>query len=170
MVKIAEKIWLKTKRDCDKEHYLHIDRVYMTHIYHSKKSHIINLLDNSKNRSRTLYIILRSFAKPEGNNSLPDINKKKVSDKFADYLLNKIEKIREHFKGKENIHHQLRPAPSYLTSNLLQKSQYSYPAHASYYMCSGSMKYNISNEIEGHTNLDNNKNHQHCPNYRAISR
>ena len=75
--------------------------VYKTHLYHNKKSHITNLWDNSKNRSRTLYRILRSFAKPEDNNPLPDINKEKLPDKFADYFLNKIEKIRELFKRKE---------------------------------------------------------------------
>ena len=67
---MAEKIWLKTKSDSDKENYLHLDRVYKTPLYHSKKSHITNLLDNSKNRSGTLYKILRSFAKPEDNLSI----------------------------------------------------------------------------------------------------
>ena len=110
----------------DKEHYLHLDRVYKTRLYYNKKSHITSVLDNSKNRSGILYKILRSFAKPEDNNPLPDINKEKLPDEFADYFVNRI-------------HHQLGPAPSYQTSNLLWKSKYSYPAHALYYMCSGSM-------------------------------
>ena len=59
------------------------------------------MLDNSKNRSGMLYKILRSFAKPEDNNPLPNINKEKLPGEFADYFLNKIEKISEHFKGKE---------------------------------------------------------------------
>ena len=57
-------------------------------------------MDNSKNRSRTLYRILRLFAKPEDNNPLPDINKEKLSDEFADYFLNTIDKIKEPFKGE----------------------------------------------------------------------
>ena len=85
----------------DKKHCLHLDRVYKTQLYHNKKSHLTSLLDNSKNRPGTLYKILRSFAKPEDNNPLPDINKDKLPDDFADYFLNKIEKIRELFKGKE---------------------------------------------------------------------
>ena len=122
---MTEKVWLKTKSDSEKEHYLHLDGVYKTHLYHNK-SHITNLLDNSKNRSGTLYKILRSFAKPEENNPLPDINKEKLMDEFADYFLNKIEKKSGSFyKEKRNIHHQLGPAPSYQTSNLLQKSKYS---------------------------------------------
>ena len=41
-----------------------------------------NLMDNCKNRSRTLYRILRPFAKLEENNLLPDINKEKLPDKL----------------------------------------------------------------------------------------
>ena len=77
---VAEKAWLKTKSDSDKKHYLHLDRVYKTHLYHIKKSHITNLLDKSKNKSGTLYKILRPFAKPEDNNLLPDINREKLPD------------------------------------------------------------------------------------------
>ena len=97
-----QKIWLTTKRDSEKEHYRHIDRVYKGHLHHNKKSNITSLLDNSKNRLSTLCRILRSFAKPEDNNPLPDINKEKLLDKFANYFLNEIaKKIREHFKGKK---------------------------------------------------------------------
>ena len=99
--RVAEKAWLKTKSDSDKEHYLHLDRVYKTHLYHNKKSHITNLLDKSKNKSGTLYKILRSFAKPEDNNLLPDFTKEKLPDKFADYFLNKIENIMDLFEGNE---------------------------------------------------------------------
>ena len=105
---MAEKIVLKTKSHSEKEHYLHLDRVYKTHLYDNKKSHITNLLDISKNRSGTLYKILRSFAKPEDNNLLPDINKEKLLDEFADYFLNKIEKIKELFKGKEKYSSPIR--------------------------------------------------------------
>ena len=42
---MAEINWLKTKCEYDKEHYLHLDRVYKTHLYHNKKSHLSNLLD-----------------------------------------------------------------------------------------------------------------------------
>ena len=62
--KSGRKAWLKTRSDSDKKHYLHVDRVYKTHLYHNKKLHITNLLDKSKNKSGTLYKILRSFAKP----------------------------------------------------------------------------------------------------------
>ena len=46
--RVAEKIWLRTKSDLDKKHYLHIDKTYKMHLYHKKKSHITNILDKSK--------------------------------------------------------------------------------------------------------------------------
>ena len=98
--RVAEKTWLRTKGDSDKKHNLHLDRVYKTHLYNNKKSHITKLLDKSRNKSRTLYKILRSFAKPEDNNPLPDINKERLPDEFADYFLNKIEKNHGHLRRK----------------------------------------------------------------------
>ena len=91
------------KSDYDKEHYLHLDRVYKTHLYHNKKLHITHLLDKSKNRSGTLYKILRSYAKPEEYNPLSDINKDKLLDDFTDYFLNKIEKNQGAFQRKREI-------------------------------------------------------------------
>ena len=82
----------KNKNDLDRKHYLHLDKIYKTHLYHKKKSHITNILDKSKNKSGTLYKILRSFAKWEDNNQLPDINKERLPYEFANYFLNKIEK------------------------------------------------------------------------------
>ena len=78
---------------------MHLDRVYQTHqtlLYCNKKSHITNILDKNKNKSGTLYKILRSLAKPEDNNLLPDINKERLPDEFADFFLNKIEKNHGH--------------------------------------------------------------------------
>ena len=93
---MAEKSWLRTKSDLDRKHYLHLDKIYKTRLYHNKKPHITNILDKSKIKSGTLYKILRSFAKPEENNPLPDINKERLPDEFADYFLNKMEKNHGH--------------------------------------------------------------------------
>ena len=38
--RVAEKNWLRTKRDLDKKHYLYIDKIYKKHLYHKKKAHI----------------------------------------------------------------------------------------------------------------------------------
>ena len=97
---------------------MHLDRVYKTHLYHNKKSHTTNLLDKSKNKSGTLYKILRSFAKPEDNNPLPDINKERLPDEFADYFLNKIEKIMDIFEGNDKYSPPMRPCTK------LQKNKY----------------------------------------------
>ena len=89
---MAEKAWLKTKSDSDKKCYLYIYRVYKTHLYHNKKQHITNLLDKSKNKFGTLYKICRSFVKTEDNNLLPDINREKLPDEFADYFQKRLKK------------------------------------------------------------------------------
>ena len=92
---------------------MHLDRIiYKTHLYHNKKSHITNILDKNKNKSGTLYKILWSFAKPEDNNPLPDINKERLPDEFADFL-NKIKKTWTSLKEMLNIHHLLDPALNY---------------------------------------------------------
>ena len=93
---MAEKSWVRTKSDLNRKHYLHLDKIYKMHLYHKKKSHITNILDKSKNKSGPLYKILSSFAKPEVKNPLPDINKERLPDEFADYFLNKIEKNHGH--------------------------------------------------------------------------
>ena len=119
---MAEKAWLKTKSDSDKKH-VHLDRVYKTHLYHNKKSHIINLLDKNKNKSETLYKILRSFAKPEDNNPLPDISKEKLPDEFADYFLNKIEKIINIFEGNDKYSPPIRSCTKLLNFKPLTEEQ-----------------------------------------------
>ena len=93
----------------DREHYLHLDKIYKKHLYHKKKAHITNILDKSKNKSGALYKILRSFAKPKDNNPLPDINKEKLPDEFANYFLNKIEKIMDAFEGNDKYSPPIRP-------------------------------------------------------------
>ena len=121
---MAEKAWLKTKSDSDKKHYVHLDRVYKTHLYHGKKLHITNLLDKSKIKSGTLYKILRSFPKPEDNNPLPDINKGKLLDEFADYFLNKIEKTINIFEGNDKYSPPIRSCTKLLNFKPLQKNKY----------------------------------------------
>ena len=71
-----------------------------------------------------LYKILRSFAKPKDNNPLPNINKEKLPDEFANYFLNKIEKIRMPLREMINTHHLIDPALNYKNSNLSQNIRY----------------------------------------------
>ena len=107
--RVAEKNGLRTKSDLDREHYLHLDKIYKKHLYHKKKAHITNMLDKNKNKLGALYKILRSFAEPKDNNPLPDINKEKLPDEFANYFLNKIEKIMDVFEGNDKYSPPIRP-------------------------------------------------------------
>ena len=85
--------------------------------------HITNLLDKSKNKSGTLLKILRSFAKPEDNNPLPDINKERLPDEFANYFLNKIEKIMDIFEGNDKYSQPIRPCTKLLNFKPLTEEQ-----------------------------------------------
>ena len=126
----------KTKSKSDKKHYLHLDRVYKTHLYHNKKSHITNLLDKSKNKSGTVYKILRSFAKPEDNNLLPDINREKSPDEFADYFLKKIGKIIDLFEGNGKYSPPIKPCTKLPNFKPLTEEQiYNLIHHMHYTTC-----------------------------------
>ena len=61
-----------------------------------------------------IYKILRSFAKPEDNNPLPDINKERLPDEFANYFLNKIEKVMDIFGGNVKYSPPIRPCTKLL--------------------------------------------------------
>ena len=85
--------------------------------------HITKLLDKSKNKSGTLYKILRSFSKPEDNNPLPDINKERLPDEFADYFLNKIEKMMDFFEGNHKYSPPIRLCTKLLNFKPLKEDQ-----------------------------------------------
>ena len=121
--RVAEKNWLRTKSDLDRKHYLHLDKIYKKHLYHKKKAHIINIQDKSKNKFGALYKILGSFAKPKDNNPLPDINKEKLPDAFANYFLNKIEKIMDVFEGNDKYLPPIAPCTKLLNFKPLTEHQ-----------------------------------------------
>ena len=120
---MAEKSCLRAKSDLDRKHYLHLDKIYNMHLYHKKKSHITNILDKSKNKSGALYKILRSFAKPKDNTPLPDINKERLPDEFANYFLNKIEKIMDICDGNVKYSPPIRPCTKLLNFKPLTEEQ-----------------------------------------------
>ena len=93
------------------------------HLYHKKKSHITNILDKSKNKLGALYKILRSFAKPKHSTPLPDINKERLPDEFANYFLNKIEKIMGIFDGNVKFSPPIRPCTKLLNFKPLIEEQ-----------------------------------------------
>ena len=57
-------------------------------------------------------------------NPLPDINKERLLDEFANYFLNMIEKIMDIFDGNVKYSPPIRPCAKLLNLNLSQKNMY----------------------------------------------
>ena len=89
------KRWIKSKKHEDLLEHKHINSIYKKHLHHSKKTHILSKLNDNKNKTRNLYKILRSLTKLKDENTIPPIESPSdLPNKFADFFLNKIEKIR----------------------------------------------------------------------------
>ena len=62
------------------------------------KTHILSKLNDNENKARNLYKILRSLTKLEDANPMQSTESPSdLPDKFTDFFLNKIKKIREQF-------------------------------------------------------------------------
>ena len=94
---MAEKRWIKSKEHEDLE-YKHINTIHKKLLHHAKKTHILHKLNENKNKTRNLYNILRSPTKQKEENPMPPTESPSdVPNIFADFFLNKIQKIREWF-------------------------------------------------------------------------
>ena len=99
--RLAEKRWIKSKHHDNLIEYKHINTIYKKHLHHSKKMHILSKLNDNENKARNLYKILRSLTKLEDANPVPLTKPPSdLPDKFTDFFLNKIRKIREQFAMK----------------------------------------------------------------------
>ena len=95
---MAEKRWIKCQQHQDLLEYNHINSIYKKHLHHSKKTHILSKLNDNKNKTRNLYKTLRSLTKLEDENPMPPTEyPSDLPNKFVNFFLNKIEKIREQF-------------------------------------------------------------------------
>ena len=95
---MAEKRWIKSKQHEDLLEYKHINSIYKKDLHHAKKTHVLSKLNDNKNNTRNLYKILRSLIKLKEENPMPPTESpSELPNKFADFFLNKIEKIREQF-------------------------------------------------------------------------
>ena len=93
---MAEKRWIKSKQHEDLLVYKHINSIYRKHLHPTKKTHILCKLIDNKYKTRNLYKILRSLTKLKDENPMPPTESpSELPNKFADFFLNKIEKIRE---------------------------------------------------------------------------
>ena len=96
--RLAEKHWLKSRTAADKTHYMHINKCYLRHLYQSKKSYINKQLECYNNNSQMLFRILNQLTKGQHDNPHPDFSScKDLANKFADFFIGKIEKIRSQF-------------------------------------------------------------------------
>ena len=119
---MAEKNWLRTKSDLDRKHYLHLDKIYKKHLYHKKVTHNKHAGLKQKQIVSTIQDP-KVIAKPKDNNPLPDINKEKLPDEFANYFLNKIEKIMDIFDGNVKYSPPIRPCTKLLNFKHLTEEQ-----------------------------------------------
>ena len=112
---LAEKHWLKSRTTTDKTHYMHINKCYLRHLYQSKKSYINTQLE-SNNNLQTLFQILHQLTKGQHDNPLPDCSShEELANKFADFFIDKIEKIRSQFQQS-----RMYTPPSWKCKNITQ--------------------------------------------------
>ena len=103
-----------------------MNSIYKKHLHHAKKTHILNKLNDNKNKTRNLYNILRSLTKLKEENAMPPTESSSdVPKKFADFFLNKIQKIREQFHGQSTKSHITGNAQNSVVSCLWKKMRYS---------------------------------------------
>ena len=102
---MAERRWIKSKQYQNLLNHKHINSIYKKHLHYSEKTHILSKLNDNK-KTRNLYKVFRSLIKLEDENPLPPTESPSgLPNKFADFFLNKIEKIRGQFHYKIPISH-----------------------------------------------------------------
>ena len=71
-------------------------------MHHSKKSHISSQINDNKNKTRNLYKILTSITKLKDDNPMPPTESPSdLPNKFEDFFLNKIQRIKEQFQDPD---------------------------------------------------------------------
>ena len=122
---MAERRWIKSKEHEDLLEYKCINTIYKKHLHHAKKTHIPYKLNDNKNRTRNLYNILRLLTKQNKENPMPPTESPSdVLNIFADFFLNKIQKIRKQFHGQSTKSHITGNAQNSPVSCLWKKKKY----------------------------------------------
>ena len=102
--RLAERRWIKSKDNDDLIEYKHINTIYKKYLHHSRKTHILSKLNDTEDKAKNLYRILRSLTKPKDANPMPPTKSPSdLPDKFADFFFNKIMKIREQFHDADIV-------------------------------------------------------------------
>ena len=101
----AEKIWQRRKCELYKRLYLQADKHYKKHLFQTKKEILRDKLNSGKNKSKTLYKITKSLTSDISENTLPiATSTKELANAFANFFVEKVNKIRAKFKHDENYH------------------------------------------------------------------
>ena len=78
---------------------MHINKCYLRHPYQSKKSYTNTQLESNNNNSQMLFQILHQLTKGQHDNPLPDCSShEELANNFADFFIDKLEKIRSQFQ------------------------------------------------------------------------
>ena len=121
---MAEKRWIKSKQHEDLLEYKCINTIYKKHLHDAKKTHILHKLNDNKNKTRNLYNILRLLTKEKKENPMPPTESPSdVPNIFADFFLNKIQKIREQFHGQSTKKSYHRKCSKFTGFLLLEKDE-----------------------------------------------
>ena len=120
---MAEKRWIKSKEHEDLK-YKCINTIFKKHLHHAKKTHILYKLNDNKNRTRNLYNIFRLLTKQKEENPMPPtVPPYDVLNIFADFFLNKLQKIREQFHGQNTKKSYHRKCSTFTGFLPLEKEQ-----------------------------------------------
>ena len=114
----AEKIWQRRKCELHKRLYLQADKCYKKHVFQTKKKILRDKLNSGNNKTKTLYKITKPFTSDTSENTLPTATSpKELADIFANFFVDKVNKIRSNFQNdKKIIKYQPETAKPYYIS------------------------------------------------------
>ena len=99
----VEKIWQKSKCELHKMQYLLVDKCYKRHLYYTKKKSLRDQLSSEKNKTKTLYKIPNTLTTDIRENTFPLLSSnKKLADIFANFFVERFNKIRSEFQHDES--------------------------------------------------------------------
>ena len=120
---MAEKRWIKSKQQQDLLDYKYINSIYKKHLHHSKK-HISSKINDNKNKTRNLYKTIKSLTKLKDENPMPPTESQPdLPNKFADFFLNKIQKVKEQFHDPNTHKSYHRKCTKFTTFVPLEKDE-----------------------------------------------
>ena len=120
----AEKTWHKSQLESDKKHYLHVDKCDKRQIHHFKKKTLRKQLSTDNNRSKTVYRITKTLTANTKENILPSSSSnKELVDTFANFFVEKINKIRSEFWHEDTYHMPTKNATPYQNFQTITKDE-----------------------------------------------